>query len=133
MQIVCIYSDCGEACKMPHGSYEKILKHQIQCRACDDCEYYCPIEGCDCGQYYRRGDHLDKHIAEVKQKKDEEKLRIAKEKEQAEAEAKAREEEERKKKIEEEEKEDDDVLIAPNMPHQPEQPPANAPPIAQPA
>ena len=36
----------------------------MNCRACDDCIYYCPLENCQCGEYFKKHE-LKNHIVEV--------------------------------------------------------------------
>ena len=61
IKISCHYSDCGAECKLNQGSYESITRHQVDCRACEDCLYYCPSDKCTCGQYFKKND-LKTHI-----------------------------------------------------------------------
>ena len=67
MVIKCQFADCGEKCEMNSACYESIFKHQMKCRACDKCKYFCPItkethgEECGCKQYFFNNE-LEDHI-----------------------------------------------------------------------
>lgn len=37
IKIKCIYSDLSGFCNQPSGKYEDILRHQLTCKACDNC------------------------------------------------------------------------------------------------
>ena len=71
IQVYCQYSDCA-SCTKKQGSLESILRHQQECRACDDCKYLCRIkdaDDCNCQEYYTR-DELKKHMEEVYERKE---------------------------------------------------------------
>jgi hypothetical protein len=98
IKLDCIYSDC-EGCSKKSDTYETILLHQQNCRACDDCEYLCTLpnqgdESCGCNEYFTRAalnEHVEAKIGEAQKQKKQKELES-----QLEALKKAKEEQEQK-------------------------------------
>ena len=79
LNVYCHFSDC-DGCKLKSGTYEEIIKHQVNCRACPDCKYLCWQDeyDCDCSKdnpKYFTLEEMEQHMIELKEKKEEEERR----------------------------------------------------------
>lgn len=70
MVVSCQFSDCAD-CSKKTGTLEGILRHQVDCKACDQCQYLCPIKDradCNCKEYYTKT-QLVQHLNFIRLKK----------------------------------------------------------------